>query len=63
MNAEYNRIQIFFDSKPDDDVRNELKRNGFKWAPSQGAWQRQINANGLFAVKRIKYIQPIVADA
>jgi len=58
MNAEYNRIQIFFDSKPDEETRRELKSNGFKWAPSQGAWQRQINANALFAVKRIKCIQP-----
>lgn len=60
MNTEYNRVQIFFDSKPDEDIRTELKRWGFKWAPSQGAWQRQLNSNGLYAVKKVKCIQPAV---
>jgi len=59
MNAELNRIQIFFDTKPDEEIRGELKRRGFKWAPSQNnAWQRQLNSNGLYAVKQIKFIQP-----
>jgi len=58
MNTEYNRVQILFDSKPDEEVRAELKRWGFKWAPSQGAWQRQLNSNGLHAVKQVKCIQP-----
>ena len=58
MNFEYNRIQIFFDSKPDEDVRKELKRWGFKWAPSLGTWQRHLNGNGLYAVKQVKSIQP-----
>lgn len=34
-----NRIQIFFKEKPDPDLRTTLKRHGFKWAPSVGAWQ------------------------
>ena len=58
MNVEYNRIQIFFDSKPDEDVRKELKHWGFKWASSLGTWQRHLNGNGLYAVKQVKSIQP-----
>ena len=58
MNAEANRIQIFFDDIPEEDVRSELKSRGFRWAPSVKAWQRQLSDNGLFAVKRIKRIQP-----
>lgn len=38
-NAEADRVQIFFDNKPDSDVREKLKSNGFRWAPSNGAWQ------------------------
>lgn len=40
-NVEDNRLQIFFDGKPDEEIRSKLKSNGFKWAPSVGAWQRQ----------------------
>ncbi|MCL2187767.1 MAG: DUF3560 domain-containing protein [Defluviitaleaceae bacterium] len=59
MNVECNRIQIHFDTKPDDEVRKELKGRGFKWAPSVGVWQRHLNGNGMYAVKQVKSIQPI----
>jgi len=58
VNKEINRLQIFFDEKPNDDLRAELKRNALKWAPSQGAWQRQFTDNALYAIKRIKSISP-----
>ena len=58
MNTEYNRIQIFFDGKPDEDVRTELKGRGFRWAPRVKAWQRQLNGNGLYAVKQLKCVRP-----
>ncbi len=38
-NVAENRLQIFFDSKPDEATREKLKSNGFRWAPSAGAWQ------------------------
>jgi len=57
MNLECNRIQIFFDAKPDEEVRRELKSRGFKWAPSTGAWQRQLNGNGLYAVRQLQCVQ------
>jgi len=56
INKEVNRLQIIFDEKPGDDLRAELKRNGFRWAPSQNAWQRQYTANAIYAIKRIKSI-------
>lgn len=52
-NPERMRIQIFFDEKPPAEVRQILKRNGFRWAPSQGAWQRHLNENGRQAAKRV----------
>ncbi|MCE4768750.1 antirestriction protein ArdA, partial [Clostridioides difficile] len=33
-NAGDNRLQIFFDEKPDGDTRDKLKEYGFKWSPS-----------------------------
>ena len=51
--AELMRVQFFFDGKPDEETRSLLKSNGFRWAPSQGAWQRQLTENGKRAAKRV----------
>lgn len=59
MNATVNRLQIFFEEKPDADLRSTLKGEGFRWAPSQGAWQRQLTDNAIRAAKRIKAIAPV----
>lgn len=42
-NVELNRIQIVFPDKPSYEVRQILKQNGFRWSPSNMAWQRQLN--------------------
>ena len=52
-NAEAMRIQLIFDEKPDANVRAILKDNGFRWAPSQNAWQRQLNESGKWAAERV----------
>ncbi len=39
-NVEENRVQIFFPGKPDETVRTQLKRSGFRWSPFNGCWQR-----------------------
>lgn len=51
-NADLMRIQLVFNEKPEPEVREILKSNGFKWAPSQSAWQRVLNNNGRYAAKR-----------
>jgi hypothetical protein len=38
-----NRIQLIFSEKPSGQIRNLLKSHGFRWAPSEGAWQRHLN--------------------
>ena len=52
-NAEAMRVQLVFDGKPDNETRDLLKKNGFKWAPSQGAWQRQLNNAGKYAAHTV----------
>lgn len=42
-NVEDNRLQLIFPGKPSPEVIAELKGRGFRWAPSVGAWQRQLN--------------------
>lgn len=62
INTETNRIQLFFDEKPDADMRTELKSNGFRWAPGIKAWQRQLNDNAIRAADRIRCIQPLTGE-
>lgn len=57
-NTEMNRLQLFFDEKPNDNQRALLKTNGFKWAPSQDAWQRQLTDNAIYAAGRLDFIKP-----
>lgn len=57
-NTEMNRLQLYFDEKPDEQRRTILKSNGFKWAPSQGAWQRQLTDNAIYSAGRIDFIRP-----
>ena len=59
-NKEVNRLQIVFDEKPEEELRAKLKLNGFKWSPSQNAWQRLLNQNAVRAVKRIEELAEII---
>jgi len=48
-----NRVKIVFDERPNEEMIKKLKSWGFKWAPSEQAWQRLRNFNALCAAKRI----------
>lgn len=52
-NTENMRLQLFFDDKPEQKIRDILIANGFRWAPSVMAWQRHLNTNGKYALKRV----------
>lgn len=58
INEAENRLQLFFDEKPTEEQRRVLKGGGFRWAPSQGAWQRQLTKNAIYAADRIDFIRP-----
>lgn len=47
------RIRLIFPDKPDQATRTLLKQHGFRWAPSLGAWQRQLNSNGETALRAV----------
>ena len=52
-NNELQRIQIFFPDKPEADCRAELKKGGFRWAPSNGSWQAFRGYNTIDKAKAI----------
>jgi len=61
-NTEENRIQFIFDGKPPAEQRKVMKSNGFRWSPSNGAWQRHLNGNGRYAAKyAVKELQELTA--
>ena len=61
-NIEANRLQIFFEDKPDEATREALKSNGFRWSPKAGAWQRQLTSNAYYAADYVKSIQPLTGE-
>ncbi|MBD5088912.1 MAG: hypothetical protein HDT30_08920 [Clostridiales bacterium] len=50
-NTEMMRLQLFFDGKPDVEIREIVKRNGFKWSPKNECWQRQLTGNAKYSLK------------
>lgn len=50
-NAEANRVQLVFGDKPNEETRKMLKGYGFRWSPTEGAWQRLLNNAGRWAAK------------
>ena len=48
------RLQVIFDGKPNAEARQIMKSNGFRWSPSNSAWQRQLTDNARYAVKRVQ---------
>lgn len=47
------RVKIFFDERPDENVRQNLKEHGFKWSPSNMAWQRKLTPNAIYMTKQM----------
>ncbi|WP_461789716.1 DUF3560 domain-containing protein [Pedobacter sp.] len=52
-NKEVNRLQMIFEDRPSAEMRTKLKKNGFRWSPSQGAWQRHISNSAFHAAMQL----------
>lgn len=50
---EDNRVRLYFDSIPSEEVRTKLKSNGFKWSPYNKAWQRQTSQHSITLARTI----------
>lgn len=52
-NREANRLQVIFKGKPEAETIKKLKSCGFRWAPSENAWQRHISNTAFHLAKQI----------
>jgi hypothetical protein len=52
-NVEENRLQIRFPAIPPEALRARLKQAGFRWSPTQGAWQRHLNPSAKAAAQYV----------
>ena len=47
------RIKLLFEDKPSAEIRDVLKKNGFRWSPRVNAWQTQLTNNGRYRLERV----------
>lgn len=52
-NTNLDRLQLLFNGKPTPETISLLKKNAFRWSPSNKAWQRQLTNNAIFAANNI----------
>lgn len=45
------RLRLRFPNKPSAAVRDLLKSRGFRWSPTQEAWQRQLTNNAEWTLR------------
>ena len=62
MDRQANRLQVFFHEKPDRDTCSAMRHGGFRWAPSVGAWQRQLTDNAIYAAKHLDCLRPLSVE-
>ena len=58
MDLQANRLRVFFHEKPDRDTCSAMRHGGFRWAPSVGAWQRQLTNNAIWTATHMDCLRP-----
>jgi hypothetical protein len=57
-NTELNRLQLLFDERPNADKHSALRHAGFVYSHTNGAYQRQLNDNAIYAAGRLEFVKP-----
>lgn len=52
-NVEENRLQLFFAAIPAEEIRKQLKSAGFRWSPTNKAWQRHRGNSAVWQAENI----------
>jgi hypothetical protein len=57
INDEKNGIELYFNDKPSEVIREQLKRMGFKWSPMRSIWYAKKTD------ERLNFIQSLLSDS
>jgi hypothetical protein len=55
---EDNRVRFFFDRRPTREVCAIMRRNGWRWSRTEGAWQRHLNNAGRHSAQEVARTLP-----
>ena len=53
LNDKLNGVEIYFDSKPEESIRSEMKASGFRWSQRQGMWYARKSETTLAIAKKL----------
>lgn len=57
-NTELDRLQLFFDERTSKERHNALRHAGFVFSHTNGAYQRQLTDNAIYAAGRLDFLKP-----
>lgn len=58
-NTDLNRLQVFFDvERTDKDTHSTMRHAGFVYSHQNGAYQRQLNSNAIWAANHLSILKP-----
>jgi hypothetical protein len=57
-NTEIGRLQLFFGDRTDKETHSSLRHAGFVFSRTNGAYQRQLNDNAIYAAGRLAFLKP-----
>ena len=56
ITIEDDRLKIFHDEKPEKEIIQEIKKNGYRWSPHWSCWCRKHTGNALYGIKYLSFI-------
>lgn len=59
---EDDRLKVFHESKPSQEVINELKSSGYRWSPHSGCWCRKHTGNAIYGLKYLSFLKEQTPD-
>ncbi len=58
VTIEDDRLKIFHDEKPNRDIIQELKKNGYRWSPNWACWCRKHTGNAIYSLRFLSFVKP-----